>query len=43
MKPTARYAANVRQALAQLRDLFWSAIFVLLVAAIAADAFKDLT
>lgn len=39
MKPNARYHANVRAALIQVRDAFWSAIFVLLVVAIAADVF----
>lgn len=39
MKPNARYYANVCAALAELWGMVPSAIFVLLVVAIAADAF----
>ena len=39
MKTTPRYHHNVTEALARLRVEFWSAVFVLIVALIAADAF----
>jgi hypothetical protein len=41
MKPADRYAANVRAALSELWAALPAALFVLLVALIAADAFGN--
>jgi hypothetical protein len=41
MKPTARYANNVRAALSELWAALPAALFILLVALIAADAFGN--